>query len=107
MKRISNINEPIKNLEGETFKSDKEGKIDASFKSVMIRTLGVFQCQDGEKAIKVSALGVKLAGSTDNFEYEEANEAVLKEVISSNPLGMVAIMQAALYEAVKHSEAFK
>jgi len=116
MKRISGINDPIKSFEdGKSFKigateGGSETK-DMTFKNIMLRMIGAYRCNDGEKAISVLALGVKLSTAEgDTFEYNDSEnnaDVVLKEIINANQLQLGAVILGYLYEKVKHAESYK
>ncbi len=114
MKRISGINDAIPMLEFGNFQipmgKDNSQITDATFKNLMVRSFGRFACQDGEKAMNILALGVKLSAVTgDVWEYNETEnnaDAVIKEVINMNQMQLPATVQGFLYEKVKHAESF-
>ena len=82
-----------------------------TFKNIMLRSLASFKCNDGEKAMNVMAIGVKLSTCAgDVWEYNDSEnntDAILKEVINMNQFQLSSAILGQLYMKVKTAEAFK
>ena len=104
MKKIVGIDEELKTLAGEIF---KYGEKNLTVKLALLNLIGVAKAKNGEEAIKIMDIGLRLKDAGKDFEFNEDEEAVIKEAINSNNPQYLASIIAPVYKKIKEAVAFK
>ncbi len=83
MKKI-NLDTQFTTLDGKTIVDNEQKPITLKF--ALLNILGTYQAMNGEEAIKVYDIGIKINNSKKEIELEDSDFELLKKAVSNNKI---------------------